>query len=44
MTKSSVYLTLKTYSATEEEYAALGETNSEKPILFASDLVKSDGA
>ena len=38
------YLTLKTYSATEEEYAALGETNSEKPILFASDLVKSDGA
>lgn len=38
------YLTLKTYSATEEEYAAFGENDSEKPILFASDLVKSDGA
>ena len=38
------YLTLKTYSATEEEYAAFGETDSEKPILFASELVKSDGA
>lgn len=38
------YLTLKTYSATEEEYAAFGEKDSEKPILFASELVKSDGA
>lgn len=38
------YLTLKTYSATEEEYAAFKKDDSEKPILFASDLVKSDGA
>ena len=38
------YLTLKTYSATEEEYAAFKDGDSEKPILFASNLVKSDGA